>query len=177
MSSKKTQLSLNAQKEKQAELLLVLNKIKELESGVNKAIEIPLKVITSKSLDKEFYSVSGHIHKNINARSSKIKPISKHKDKETGQQYTREAKEILTRQTCMLYSEENMPITAPFLNRHFKISDEWDKPPPYSEYVEEAMIEGYIDYQHPLGKNIEFNEENTRKIFEGLPTGQPKISQ
>lgn len=156
MSSKQTQLSLDAQKEKQAKLLLVLNKIKELESGVNEAISVPLRVVRSNKLSKEYYSTSGHNHKikpNCEITEFKLKPIAMVEDKERGLKYTKPNPEVETRQTCMLYSEENMAITAPFLNRHFKVSDDWDKPPPYSEYVEEAMMEGFIDYSHPFGKN------------------------
>ena len=48
---------------KQANLLMVLDRIQELEKGYNKAIEMPLRIVSYKKNSKDYYSVVGHNHK------------------------------------------------------------------------------------------------------------------
>ena len=48
---------------KQANLLMVLDRIQELEKGYNKAIQMPVRIVSYKRNSKDFYSVEGHNHK------------------------------------------------------------------------------------------------------------------
>ena len=50
-------------KKQQANLLMVLERINELENGINKHIEIPTKRVNFKTGSKEYFSAIGHNHK------------------------------------------------------------------------------------------------------------------
>jgi len=137
-------------KKQQANLLMVLERINELEKGINKQIEIPTKRVNFKKGSKEYYSAMGHNHKrapsnHAGRKKADIKPkaVNVIETDDVRGSYVVENNDIMKRPQSTFYSDKAIK----YLMGECPVED--TLPPPYTPYDDKCDKCGLKSFKYP----------------------------